>query len=81
MANTSKLTIEQVKQKKMDLELAILGLLKEFEESSGLNARHIRMARKKVERGKNEDYDAYDRKMMQQPIENVIVECELDLMY
>ena len=71
-----KLTIEDVKKKKIELEGAILKLVQEFEKECGVRANHIDINRKR-------DKEIAIEPVAERsgPVENVDVRMELDLVY
>jgi hypothetical protein len=71
-----KLTIEDVKKKKIELEGAILKLVQGFEKECGVRASYISMDRKR-------DNETAPEPVAERsgPVENVEVRMELDLVY
>lgn len=83
----SKLTLEQVKEKKKNLELELVGLFKAFESETQLRIRHQNIKRKELKRPRNkkgyeaEVYDDFYERRRNQPIIDVQLEVDLDLLF
>jgi hypothetical protein len=73
-----KLTILDVKKKKMELETSILKLINDFEEECGVRATYINFDRKREKETKSCPEPCEPAKG---PVENVDVNMELDLIY
>lgn len=78
MSKSGKLTIEDVKKKKIDLEASILKLINDFEDECGVRATYINFERKRDKSYKDTVEPAEPRRG---PVENVDVNMELDLVY
>ena len=83
----SKLTLEQVKEKKKNLELELVSLFKTFESETKLRIRHQNIKRKELKRPKNKKgyetgvYDDFYERRRNQPIIDVQLEVDLDLLF
>ncbi len=73
-----KLTIEDVKKKKVGLETSILKLVNDFEDECGVRATYINLSRERTKETKSMPEPCEPNKG---PIENVDVNMELDLIY
>ena len=74
-----KLTIEDVKKKKIELESNILKSINEFEDNCGVYCSYINIKRKVDDESKV--VEAPDGPTKKGPVENVDVNMELDLIY
>jgi hypothetical protein len=74
-----KLTIEDVKKKKVELESNILKLVNEFEDECGVKATYINIDRKRNKSTTVEMPEPCEPN--RGPVENVDVNMELDLIY
>lgn len=75
-----KMTIEQVKKTKMEMELQILDMFKQFEEDTGLKVSYINIQRKRDKKKKKtngpEPYEPHKG-----PLGDVNIEVNLDVIY
>ncbi len=70
-------TIKEVKENKIELELAVLKLIQDFESANGVFAGYINVNRKHRET----DYDEPEKPEKKGPVENVEISMDLDLIY
>lgn len=80
MPVNEKLTIAQVKEKKLELEAAILDLVREFEEETGVRLSYMDFQRENLNRKSSAPVELVDP-YEPGPIINVDARMNLDLIY
>lgn len=80
MPVNEKLTIAQVKEKKLELEAAILDLVREFEEETGVRLSYMDFQRENLNRKSSAPVELEDP-YEPGPIINVDARMNLDLIY
>lgn len=78
---SDKMTIDEVKKRKIQLESDIMDLIKDFEKETGVFAGYVNIQRERSTDENGFDEPVATKSPSKKPVENVEVSMDLDLIY